>query len=105
MAHKTSTGSTNNLHDSPGQRRGVKRFGGEWVNAGSIIIRQCGTKFAVGKNVGIGRDYTIYATVPGYVQFTGSKKKYVNVLPAQQGPTQQGPAQQDAARQSTAQEG
>jgi len=100
MAHKTSTGSTNNLHDSPGQRRGVKRFGGEWVNAGSIIIRQCGTKFAVGKNVGIGRDYTIYATVPGYVQFTGSKKKYVNVLP-----TQQGPAQQDTARQSTAQEG
>lgn len=94
MAHKTSTGSTNNLHDSPGQRRGVKRFGGEWVNPGSIIIRQCGTKFAVGKNVGIGRDYTIYATVPGYVQFTGKKKKYVNVLPAQEGPAQKGAAQE-----------
>ena len=94
MAHKTSTGSTNNLHDSPGQRRGVKRFGGEWVNPGSIIIRQCGTKFAVGKNVGIGRDYTIYATVPGYVQFTGNKKKYVNVLRAQQGTAQQGPTEE-----------
>lgn len=100
MAHKTSTGSTNNLHDSPGQRRGVKRFGGEWVNAGSIIVRQCGTKFAVGKNVGLGRDFTIYATIPGYVQFTGNKKKYVNVLPAQQGA-----AMQSAATQSTAQEG
>ena len=99
MAHKTSTGSTNNLHDSPGQRRGVKRFGGEWVNPGSIIIRQCGTKFAVGKNVGIGRDYTIYATVPGYVQFTGKKKKYVNVLPAQEGTAQQGAAQQGAAQE------
>lgn len=85
MAHKTSTGSTNNLHDSPGQRRGVKRFGGEWVNPGTIIIRQCGTKYAVGKNVGLGRDYTIYATVPGYVHFTGTKKKYVNVIPAEQG--------------------
>jgi len=105
MAHKTSTGSTNNLHDSPGQRRGVKRFGGEWVNPGSIIIRQCGTKFAVGKNVGMGRDYTIYATVPGYVQFTGNKKKYVNVLRAQQGPAQEDPARQGTARQSAAQEG
>jgi len=99
MAHKTSTGSTNNLHDSPGQRRGVKCFGGEWVNAGSIIVRQCGTKFAVGKNVGIGRDYTIYATVPGHVQFTGSKKKYVNVLPAQDGPVQQGQVQQDPVQE------
>ena len=92
MAHKTSTGSTNNLHDSPGQRRGVKRFGGEWVNPGTIIVRQCGTKFAVGKNVGLGRDYTIYATVAGHVQFTGKKKKYVNVLPAQQGTAEAGPA-------------
>lgn len=100
MAHKTSTGSTNNLHDSPGQRRGVKCFGGEWVNPGSIIIRQCGTKFAVGKNVGIGRDYTIYATVPGYVQFTGKKKKYVNVLPAQKGLAQKGSAQKGTVQEA-----
>jgi large subunit ribosomal protein L27 len=82
MAHKTSTGSTQNVHDSPGQRLGVKRFGGEWVNAGTIIVRQCGTVFAPGKNVGLGRDFTIYATQPGYVQFEGRKKKYVNVVPS-----------------------
>ena len=84
MAHKTSTGSTTNVHDSPGKRLGVKRFGGEWVNSGSIIIRQHGTKYGLGKNVGLGRDYTIYATAPGYVQFDGRKKKYVSVLPAQE---------------------
>jgi large subunit ribosomal protein L27 len=60
----------------------VKRFGGEWVNPGTIIVRQCGTKFAAGKNVGIGRDYTIYATAAGFVAFTGKSKKYVNVLPS-----------------------
>ncbi len=84
MAHKTSTGSTHNLHDSPGQRRGVKCFGGEWVNSGAIIVRQCGTKLAAGKNVGVGRDYTIYATAAGFVTFTGKNKKYVNVLPPEQ---------------------
>ena len=82
MAHKTSTGSTQNIHDSPGKRLGVKRFGGEWVNAGTIIVRQRGTKYGLGKNVGLGRDHTIFATSPGYVQFDGRKKKYVNVLPA-----------------------
>ena len=81
MAHKTSTGSTQNIHDSPGKRLGVKRFGGEWVNAGTIIVRQRGTKYGPGKNVGVGRDYTIYATSPGYVRFEGRKKKYVSVLP------------------------
>jgi len=81
MAHKTSTGSTQNVHDSPGKRLGVKRFGGEWVNAGTIIIRQRGTAFAPGKNVGMGRDFTIYAKTPGYVQFEGRGKKYVSVLP------------------------
>ena len=82
MAHKTSTGSTQNVHDSPGQRLGVKRFGGEWVDAGTIIVRQRGTVFAPGKNVGLGRDFTIYATAPGYVQFEGRGKKYVSVLPS-----------------------
>jgi large subunit ribosomal protein L27 len=55
------------------------------VNSGTIIIRQHGTKYGLGKNVGLGRDYTIYATAPGYVQFDGRKKKYVSVLPAQEG--------------------
>jgi len=81
MAHKTSTGSTQNVHDSPGKRLGVKRFGGEWVNAGTIIVRQRGTAFAPGKNVGMGRDFTIYAKTAGYVQFEGRGKKYVSVLP------------------------
>ena len=80
MAHKTSTGSTQNVHDSPGKRLGVKRFGGEWVNSGTIIVRQRGTKFGLGQNVGLGRDYTIYATSQGYVRFGGRKKKYVSVL-------------------------
>jgi len=84
MAHKTSTGSTSNIHDSAGKRLGVKRFGGEWVNPGMIIVRQRGTKYGLGKNVGLGRDYTIYATIPGYVQFEGRKKKYVSVLPTQE---------------------
>ena len=81
MAHKTSTGSTQNVHDSPGKRLGVKRFGGEWVNCGTIIVRQRGTKFAPGKNVGLGRDFTIFATTPGYVHFEGRSKKFVSVLP------------------------
>jgi len=81
MAHKTSTGSTHNLHDSPGKRLGIKRFGGERVNAGTIIVRQRGTRYTPGKNVGLGRDHTIYAKVPGVVRFEGTKKKYVSVLP------------------------
>lgn len=82
MAHKTSSGSTRNIHDSPGKRLGVKRFGGQWVNVGTIIVRQRGTKFKPGKNVGLGRDHTIYAAVAGFVQFVGRGKKYVDVLPA-----------------------
>jgi large subunit ribosomal protein L27 len=82
MAHKTSTGSTQNVHDSAGKRLGIKRYGGEWVNAGTIIVRQRGTKFVPGKNVGLGRDFTIFATAPGYVHFEGRDKKSVNVLPS-----------------------
>jgi large subunit ribosomal protein L27 len=85
MAHKTSTGSTQNVHDSPGQRLGVKRFGGEWVNAGSIIVRQRGTKYAPGRNVGLGRDFTIFAMVSGVVHFESRGKTIVNVLPAEAG--------------------
>jgi len=84
MAHKTSTGSTSNVHDTAGKRLGVKRFGGEWVNCGTIIVRQRGTKFALGKNVGLGRDFTIFAMAPGYVHFEGRGKKYVSVLPTRE---------------------
>jgi large subunit ribosomal protein L27 len=82
MAHKTSSGSTQNISHNRGKRLGVKRFGGEWVNTGTIIVRQRGTKYKLGKNVGLGRDHTIYAAAAGHVQFVGRKKKYVNVLPA-----------------------
>ncbi len=80
MAHKASTGSTSNVKDSPGQRLGVKRFGSEWVNAGAIIVRQRGTKFHLGENVGMGRDHTLYAKASGYVKFEGNNKKFVSVL-------------------------
>jgi large subunit ribosomal protein L27 len=69
MAHKKGGGSSRNGRDSKGQRLGVKAFGGEFVTAGSIIVRQRGTKFRPGENVGLGRDYTIFATVDGTVQF------------------------------------
>ena len=71
MAHKTGQGSTNNGRDSISKRRGVKKFGGESVIAGNIIIRQCGTKFKPGRGVGLGKDYTIFATVDGQVSFQG----------------------------------
>ena len=69
MAHKKGVGSSRNGRDSAGQRRGVKRFGGENVTAGNIIIRQLGTKFHPGSNVGMGRDYTLFALVDGKVKF------------------------------------
>ncbi|MBP9021073.1 MAG: 50S ribosomal protein L27 [Syntrophobacterales bacterium] len=69
MAHKKGQGSTRNGRDSNAQRRGVKVFSGQVVNAGSIIIRQVGTKIHPGNNVGIGKDYTLYAKVDGVVQF------------------------------------
>jgi large subunit ribosomal protein L27 len=85
MAHKTSTGSTQNVHDSPGQRLGVKRFGGERVTAGAIIVRQRGTKYAPGRNVGLGRDFTIFAMMDGVVHFENRGKTIVNVLPVESG--------------------
>ncbi len=75
MAHKKGGGSSKNGRDSNSQRRGVKKFGGEFVSAGNIIIRQCGTKFHPGKNVGLGKDYTIFALIPGKVKFE-SKDRY-----------------------------
>ena len=69
MAHKKGQGSSRNGRDSNAQRRGVKRFGGQQVHAGNILIRQLGTKFHPGKGVGQGNDYTLYALVDGLVKF------------------------------------
>ncbi|HHX97705.1 MAG TPA: 50S ribosomal protein L27 [Kiritimatiellia bacterium] len=78
MAHKKGQGSSRNGRDSHGQRRGIKRFGGETVTAGSILVRQCGTKKTAGLNVGMGRDYTLFALVDGVVSFDRDGKR-VNV--------------------------
>jgi large subunit ribosomal protein L27 len=83
MAHKKGGGSTRNGRDSLSKRLGVKRYGGEFVIPGHIIVRQRGTKFHPGENVGIGRDYTIFATAEGYVSFQEKEggRKYISVLP------------------------
>ena len=91
MAHKKAGGSSKNGRDSVSKRRGVKRFGGESVNAGEIIIRQKGTKYRPGLNVGMGKDYTIFATEKGSVVFTEQAirrfdgrrytRKFVNIEP------------------------
>jgi large subunit ribosomal protein L27 len=73
MAHKKGQGSSRNGRDSNGQRRGVKRFGGQLVKAGNILVRQVGTVFHPGKNVGIGRDFTLYALIEGKVRFAESR--------------------------------
>ncbi len=81
MAHKKGQGSTKNGRDSNAQHRGVKRFGGEAVTAGTIIVRQCGTPYRPGVNVGIGRDNTLYALKPGEIRFRG---RFVDVVEAAQ---------------------
>ena len=84
MAQKKGQGSTRNGRDSAGQRRGVKKYGGENVRAGNIIVRQLGTKIHPGSGVGLGRDYTIFALVDGTVHFDQNRngRKRVNVIPA-----------------------
>ena len=81
MAHKKGQGSTRNGRDSNPQMRGVKRFGGETVTAGSILVRQCGTKFRAGRNVGQGSDYTLFALIDGVVKFDQEGRR-VNILAA-----------------------
>jgi large subunit ribosomal protein L27 len=78
MAHKKGQGSSRNGRDSNAQRRGVKRFGGEQVRAGSILVRQVGTKFHPGRGVGMGRDYTLFALADGVVKFDREGRR-VNV--------------------------
>ncbi len=82
MAHKKGQGSSSNGRDSNGQRRGVKRFGGQVVRAGNILVRQVGTKFHAGKNVGTGSDYTLFALVDGKVQFDRGGRR-VNIVVAE----------------------
>ena len=83
MAHKKAGGSTNNGRDSNSKRLGVKRYGGERVTSGSIIVRQRGTRIKPGNNVGLGRDYTIFAVVDGEVKFEWAAKgrRRVSVYP------------------------
>lgn len=82
MAHKKGQGSTRNGRDSNAQRRGIKKFGGERVIAGNILARQCGTRWRPGRNVGMGRDFTLFALVDGTVQFDQDGRR-LNVLPVE----------------------
>ncbi|MBU0986476.1 MAG: 50S ribosomal protein L27 [Proteobacteria bacterium] len=84
MAHKKAGGSSKNGRDSNAQRRGVKRFGGQSVTAGNILVRQLGTKIHPGNNVGMGRDYTLFAKIDGIVAFErmGRSRKKVSVYAA-----------------------
>lgn len=83
MAHKKGQGSSRNGRDSPGQSRGIKIYGGEFVVPGNIIIRQCGTLVHPGSNVGMGRDFTIFSKVEGHVKYErmGKDRKKVSVVP------------------------
>lgn len=83
MAHKKGQGSSRNGRDSRGQRRGVKLFGGQFARAGNIIVRQLGTRIHPGRNVGMGRDYTLFAKIDGVVKFErlGRDRRQVHVVP------------------------
>ena len=86
MAHKKAGGSTRNGRDSHSQRLGVKRFGGELVKAGNIIVRQRGTRFHPGVNVGIGKDDTLFAKINGFVEFKVKgihQRSFVNIVPVE----------------------
>jgi large subunit ribosomal protein L27 len=85
MAHKKGSGSTRNGRDSNAKRLGIKRYGGEYVLAGNILVRQRGTKFKAGNNVNIGRDYTIYSLIDGKVKFeiSGKSEKKLSVYPVE----------------------
>ena len=84
MAHKKGQGSTRNGRDSAGQRRGVKVYGGEFAKAGNILVRQLGTRIHPGKNVGMGRDFTLFAKIEGIVRYerVGKDRKQVHIYPA-----------------------
>ncbi|HJM39544.1 MAG TPA: 50S ribosomal protein L27 [Planctomycetota bacterium] len=79
MAHKKGGGSTRNGRDSNPQFRGIKRYGGQFVKAGEILVRQCGTKFHAGRGVGLGKDYTLFALTEGVVEFQSRRR--VSIVP------------------------
>jgi large subunit ribosomal protein L27 len=84
MAHKKAGGSSRNGRDSHSKRLGVKKFGGQWVKAGNIIVRQRGTSFHPGMNVGLGTDHTLFALIDGHVKFAikgAHKKRFVSIEP------------------------
>ncbi len=85
MAHKKSGGSSRNGRDSAGRRLGVKKYGGETVLAGNILVRQRGTTFFAGDNVGLGRDHTLFATATGQVKFQTKKndRTYISIIPSE----------------------
>ena len=78
MAHKKGQGSTRNGRDSNPQFRGIKRFGGQRVSAGTILVRQCGTRFKPGHNVGLGKDYTLFALMDGTVRFQSGRRVHID---------------------------
>ncbi|MFT7617984.1 MAG: large subunit ribosomal protein L27 [Planctomycetota bacterium] len=80
MSHKKGQGASRNGRDSNAQHRGVKKYGGELVRAGNILVRQCGTKFKPGANVGCGRDFTLFALTDGYVEYGTSRR--INIVSA-----------------------
>jgi large subunit ribosomal protein L27 len=85
MAHKKAGGSSRNGRDSEAKRLGVKRYGGQAVSAGSIIVRQRGTQFHAGENVGVGKDHTLFAKIDGVVQFLikgAPQRRYVSIVPS-----------------------
>jgi large subunit ribosomal protein L27 len=86
MAHKKAGGSSRNGRDSNPQYRGVKRYAGEYVSGGTILVRQVGSKIKPGKNVGMGRDFTLYARIDGIVayEYKGKKRHYASVYPVEQ---------------------
>jgi large subunit ribosomal protein L27 len=93
VAHKKGQGSTRNGRDSPGQRRGIKVYAGETVRAGNILVRQVGTRIHPGRNVGLGRDYTIYARIDGIVKYEGYRgdRRQVSVEPVVSSQTREQP--------------
>ncbi len=105
MAHKKGQGSSRNGRDSNSKRLGVKRFGGEAVRAGTILVRQNGTRFSPGRNVGVGRDWTLYALADGHVKFDHRRRIHIvpgSVAAAESPTASQPPAAEETAETATA---
>lgn len=102
MAHKKGTGTSRNGRDSAGKRLGCKRFDGQTVRAGTILVRQCGTKFHPGQNVGLGNDFTLFALCDGTVKYTRGTKRRVNIIPLEEKPEEAAPEAQPEAEAQTA---